>query len=60
MALWTVNRVAEETGMKPPTIRKKIAMREIEHVRIGRSVRVPEEAVRKLIAANTIPARPAR
>jgi excisionase family DNA binding protein len=61
MALLTVNEVATALGLKPPTVRKKIALREIEHVRIGRrAVRIPEEAVRKLIAANTIPARPVR
>jgi excisionase family DNA binding protein len=57
MACLTVNEVAKETGLKPPTIRKKIANREIDIVRFGRAVRIPEDSVRKLIAENTIPAK---
>jgi excisionase family DNA binding protein len=52
-----INETAKEMGLKPPTIRKKIANREIDIVRFGRAVRIPEEAVRKLIAQNTVPAR---
>jgi excisionase family DNA binding protein len=57
VACLTISEVAKETGLKPPTIRKKIANGEIDVVRFGRAVRIPEESVRKLIARNTIPAR---
>ena len=57
MACLTVNEAARETGLKAPTIRKKIAAREIDVVRFGRAVRIPEESIRRLIAENTVPAR---
>jgi excisionase family DNA binding protein len=57
VACLTVNEVAKETGLKPPTIRKKIANREIDFVRFGRAVRIPAESVRKLIQENLVPAR---
>ena len=56
MALLTVAQAAKETGLKEPTIRKMVASREIESVKLGRAVRIPEEAIRRLIARNTIPA----
>jgi excisionase family DNA binding protein len=57
MALMTVAEVARETGLKEPTIRKMIAARRLESVKLGRAIRVPAEAVENLIRLNTIPAR---
>lgn len=37
------------TGRKVSTWRKEIALRRIPHVRIGRSVRIPEEFIEQLI-----------
>ena len=56
MALLTIAQAATETGLKEPTIRKMVASRRLESVKLGRAVRIPEEAIRKLIEHNTIPA----
>ena len=37
-----------------------IYRRELSHVKLGRSVRIPEEAVARLIEENTVPARECR
>lgn len=58
--LLTVEQAATATGLKPPTIRKKIYAREIAYVKLGRAVRVPTSEIAKLIRENTIPARGAR
>jgi len=52
-----IKEFAKATGLKEPTCRKIIAKRGIEVVRFGRAIRIPEEAVRRLIAQNTVPAR---
>jgi len=48
--LLTVFDLENLTGRKVSTWRKMIAERKIPTVRIGRSVRVPYEAVQKLIS----------
>lgn len=53
----TVNECADRLGMKPPTIRLWISKRKIGHVKLGRSVRVPEQECDRLIQENTVPAR---
>jgi excisionase family DNA binding protein len=53
-----VEEVAEQTGWRVPTVRAKILRREIAYVRLGRSVRILQSTVSKLISENTIPARP--
>lgn len=55
--LLTCTEVAQELGLKEPTIRVWIARRKLPSVKLGRSVRVPAEAVEDLIRASTIPAR---
>ena len=57
MALMTVAEVAKETGLKEPTIRKMIAARRLESVKLGRAVRIHAKAVEDLIRLNTVPAR---
>ena len=47
----------ERIGWNPATIRAKILRREITYVKLGRSVRIPESAIMRLIEENTIPAR---
>ena len=54
--LLTVNEVAERLGLKVATIRRYILERKIDYVKYGRSVRVPLEAVEKMIAAGYRPA----
>jgi excisionase family DNA binding protein len=56
MALMTIAQAAKETGLKEPTIRKMVSSRRLDSVKLGRAVRIPEEAIRKLIERSTIPA----
>jgi excisionase family DNA binding protein len=53
---YTVAEAAEVTGLKVPTIRKKIANRELAIVRFGRAVRIPESSIRRLTEENVVPA----
>ena len=54
--LMTVAEFAEATGWKPATVRMKVWKREIEFVRMGRSIRFRSETAERLIAENTVPA----
>jgi excisionase family DNA binding protein len=56
----TVADCADRLGLKEPTIRLWIAKRKITHVKLGRSVRVPEAEVARLIREGTIPVRSSR
>lgn len=56
--LLRVEQVAELTGWRPATIRAKILKRELPYVKLGRSVRISESIILRLIAESTIPARP--
>ena len=55
-ALLTVPEVASRLGLKEATIRRRILDRRIDYVKNGRSVRIPIEAVEKVIAAGYRPA----
>lgn len=48
--LLTVFEAEERTGRKASTWRRDILERRIPYVKIGRSVRIPEEVVNDLIA----------
>jgi excisionase family DNA binding protein len=54
--LLTVQQFAEATGQKPGTVRQKVWRRQIEYVKIGRSVRFKPETVEKIVARGTVPA----
>lgn len=54
--LLNVKEFAEEVGWKPATVRQKVWRREIEFVRMGRSIRFKRETAEKLIQASTVPA----
>lgn len=54
--LLTVDQFAAATGWKAATVRQKVWKREIEFVRMGRSIRFRPETVRRLIEENTVPA----
>ena len=54
--LLNVEEFAAITGLKPSTVRQKVWRREIEYVKIGRSVRFKPETAEKLIEAGTVPA----
>ena len=58
--LMTVEQFAEAVGWKPATVRQKIWRREIEFVRIGRSIRFRPETAEKMIEAGIVPAGEAR
>ena len=54
--LLTINDVAQLTGWKPKTVRMKVWRRELEFVKLGRSVRFREETINQLIERGTVPA----
>jgi excisionase family DNA binding protein len=58
--LLTVDEFAAATGLKPRTVRQKIWRRELEHVHIGRNVRLRADLVDELIERGTVPAVEAR
>jgi excisionase family DNA binding protein len=55
--LLLVAEAAERLGLKPATIRAKILRREITYVKLGKSVRIPEAVVDKMIKDGTVAAR---
>ena len=58
--LLRVDESADRLGMKVVTIRSWIAKRKIGFVRLGRSIRIPESEISRLISENTVPARAPR
>jgi excisionase family DNA binding protein len=55
--LLKVKDVAQITGWKESTVRQKIWLREIEFVKLGRSIRFRPETIEALLEEGTIPAR---
>ena len=53
--LFRVEEAASMLGVQPATIRRRILERRIDFVKIGRSVRIPEKAIDKLITAGLHP-----
>lgn len=49
--LLTVEETANRLGLKVATIRRRILERKIDYVKNGRSVRIPVEAVERVIAS---------
>jgi excisionase family DNA binding protein len=58
--LLTYEEVAERVGLRPVTIRMWAAARKIALVKLGRSARIPESEVERIVRINTIPAAPER
>ncbi|MCA9469663.1 MAG: helix-turn-helix domain-containing protein [Nitrospira sp.] len=54
--LLTVEETANRLGLKVATIRRRILERKIDYVKNGRSVRIPLEAVEKVITSGYRPA----
>ena len=52
----TVREFANAVGWSPSTVRQKIWHRELEYVKLGRSVRFKPETVQRLIDRGTVPA----
>jgi excisionase family DNA binding protein len=55
--LLTVSEAAERTGYKPATVRAKILKREWPYCKVGRSVRLKESFLTRLIEDSEVPAR---
>lgn len=58
--LLSVSQAAERLGLKQSTIRAWLMARRIEFVRLGRSVKIPEAEVNRLISQGTVPRREGR
>lgn len=54
--LLNVEEFAAEVGWKPATVRQKVWRRQIEFIRMGRSIRFKPETAQKLIRESTVPA----
>ncbi len=57
MRLLTIREASERLGLKPATVRFWIWTRKIEHVKVGRAVRLREDTIQELILRGTVPAR---
>ncbi len=58
--LLTLEQAAARLGMKVVTLRMWASGRKIARCKIGRSVRIPESEIDRLIERNLIPALPER
>jgi excisionase family DNA binding protein len=59
--LLRVEQAADFLNVKPSTIRAWLLKRKLPKVRVGeRCVRIPREALEKLVVENTVPMREAR
>ncbi len=54
--LLNVEEFAAAVGWKPSTVRQKVWRREVEFIRMGRSIRFKRETAEKLIKRGTVPA----
>jgi excisionase family DNA binding protein len=57
--LLTVVEFAEALGRKPATVRQMVWRRQVEFVRVGRSIRFKPETVEEIIMEGTVPVREA-
>lgn len=57
MRLLTIPEASARLGLKPATLRFWIWTRKIEHVKVGRAVRVSEQAIQDFIDRGTVPAK---
>lgn len=57
MRLLRLEEAAERLGLKLSTLRFWVWQRKIEVVRVGRAVRVREDAIERLILNGTVPAK---
>ena len=57
MRLLTIPEASQRLGLKPATMRFWIWSGKIEHVHIGRAVRLREDTIEQLIEDGTVPAR---
>jgi excisionase family DNA binding protein len=57
MRLLTIPEAADRLGLKPATVRFWIWTRKIDYVKIGRAVRVRDDAIQDVIDAGTVSAK---
>lgn len=55
--LKTVVHVAQDLGLATVTVRTWLAQRRIKYVKLGRSIRIPDSEVQRLIEQGTVPER---
>ncbi len=55
----TVEQAAERLGLRVSTLRAWVLRRKISYAKIGRSVRIPEQEIERIIRENTIPVKAA-
>jgi excisionase family DNA binding protein len=60
MKLLNVNETSDALGIKPATVRAWLLRRKLPFVKVGRSVRIPADAIAQFIERNTIPAKEER
>jgi excisionase family DNA binding protein len=53
----TTQQTADRLGLSQGAVKKMIYRRQITFVKIGRSVRIPENEIDRLIQANVVPRR---
>ena len=58
--LLRVDEAAEQTGLKPATVRMKILKRTWPYVKLGRSVRLKQSFIERMISQGEVPAREGR
>jgi excisionase family DNA binding protein len=56
VALLTVAEAAELLNVKEPTIRAWIARRKLAYTKLGRSVRIPRDAIEQMVRDGMVPA----
>jgi excisionase family DNA binding protein len=54
--LLTVAEFAAAIGWKPSTVRQEVWRREVEFVRVGRSIRFKPRTIQEMIERGTVPA----
>lgn len=52
-SMLTINEAAHALGVRPATIRSWVWKRQIEYVKVSRSVRIPSAVVQRLIKNGT-------
>ena len=53
--LRTVQEAADQLGMAPVTIRTWMAARRIDYVKLGRSVRIPQSEISRIVEEGLTP-----
>jgi excisionase family DNA binding protein len=54
--LLTVSEAAQQLGIRPATVRSWIWKRQIEYIKVSRSVRISSAEIQRLIQRGTVPA----